>query len=157
MADPGLELIWSRTHLIPGLLVPHFLSPWTCGPQKFGPPGQMVPKQFGLPGQTVPNRFGPPEQMVPQNFVPIFPNHHSLSPWTNRILKVPFVLGTKLVGNHLSMGTEFWGTICPWGQYWLETVCPEGPINWGPIVGDQMSADHMCLGPNVSQPTLYVT
>ena len=50
------------------------------------------------------------------------------------------------------MGTEFLGTICPWGLNWLGTVCPEGPISWGPIVGDQMSGDHMRLGPNVSQP-----
>ena len=49
-------------------------------------------------------------------------------------------------------GTKFLGTICPWGLNWLGTVSPEGPINWGPIVGDQMSGDHMCLGPNVSQP-----
>ena len=64
-------------------------------------------------------------------------------------------MGTKLVGDHLSRGTKFLGTICPWGQNWLETVCPEGPINWGPIVGDQMSGDHMCLGQNVSQPIIY--
>ena len=50
------------------------------------------------------------------------------------------------------MGTEFLETICPLGQNWLGTVCPEGPINWGPIVEDQMSGDYMCLGPNVSQP-----
>ena len=36
---------------------------------------------------------------------------------------------------------------------WLETAFREGPINWGPIMGDQMSGDHMCLGPNVSQPS----
>ena len=30
-------------------------SPWTNGPQKFGPHGQMVPNQFGPPGQIVPN------------------------------------------------------------------------------------------------------
>ena len=53
------------------------------------------------------------------------------------------------------MGTEFLETICPWGPNWLGTVCPEGPINWGPIVGDQMSGDHMHLGPNVSQPLNY--
>ena len=47
------------------------------------------------------------------------------------------------------MGTKFRGTICPWGQNWLRTICPEGPIYWGPIVGD-----HMCLGPNVSQPNM---
>ena len=57
-----------------------------------------------------------------------------------------------LVGHHLTMGTKFLGTICPWGQNWLGTVCPEGPINLGPIVGDQMSGDRMCSGPNVSQP-----
>ena len=44
------------------------------------------------------------------------------------------------------------GTIRPWGLNWLGTVCPEGPINWGPNVGDQMYRDHMDLGPNVSQP-----
>ena len=27
------------------------------GPQKFGPPGQMVPNQFGPPGQMVPRIF----------------------------------------------------------------------------------------------------
>jgi hypothetical protein len=57
--------------------------------------------------------------------------------------------GTKLVGDYLSMGTEFLGTIRPWGQNWLGTVCPEGPI-----VGDQMSGDHTCSGPNVSQPDM---
>ena len=56
-----------------------------------------------------------------------------------------------MVGDHLSMGTKFLGTICPWGPNWLGTVCPEGPMNWGPIVGDQISRDHMDLGPNVSQ------
>ena len=66
-------------------------------------------------------------------------------------------MGTKLVGDHMSTGTEFLGTICPWGQNWLGTVCPEGPINWGPIVGDQMSGDHMCLGPNVSQPYVILS
>ena len=59
-----LRLIWSRTHLIPGLPVPHFLSPWTNGPKKFGPQGQMVPNQFGPPGQTVPIKVGPHGQMV---------------------------------------------------------------------------------------------
>ena len=57
-----------------------------------------------------------------------------------------------MVGDHLSMGTKFLGTICAWGQNWLGTVCPEGPINWGPIVGDQMSGDYMPFGLNVSQP-----
>jgi hypothetical protein len=55
------------------------------------------------------------------------------------------------------MGTEFGGTICPWGPKWLGTICPEGPINLGPIVGDQMSGDHMHLGPNVSQPIYCIS
>ena len=42
-------------------------------------------------------------------------------------------------------------TICPLGPNWLGTVCPEGPINWGPFVVDQMSGVHMHLGLNVSQ------
>ena len=66
-----LQLIWSQTHLIPGLPVPHFLSPRTNGPQKFGPHGQMVPNQFDPPGQTVSIKFGPPGQMVPKNLVPL--------------------------------------------------------------------------------------
>ena len=37
------------------------------------------------------------------------------------------------------------------GLNWLGTVCPEGSVNWEPIVGHQMSGDHMRLGPNVSQ------
>ena len=40
------------------------------------------------------------------------------------------------------------------GTVFLGTICPEGPINWGPIVGDQMSGDPMCLGTNMSQPKL---
>ena len=83
--DSRLRLIWSRTHLVPGLLVPNFLSPWTNGPQKFSPPGQMVPKQFGPPGQMVPKNLVPLDKWSQINLVPIFPNHHSLSPWTNRI------------------------------------------------------------------------
>ena len=128
-------------------------------------------------GQTIPIKFGPHGQMVPKNLVPQYkwsPRIWSL--WTNGPQPIwsPYFwiptacppgrkeysrdhlsMGTKLVGDHLSTGTEFLGTICPWGLNWLGTVCPEGPINWGPIVGDQMSGDHMCLGPNVSQPFIY--
>ena len=48
------------------------------------------------------------------------------------------------------MGTKLLGTICPWGLNWLGTICLEGPI-----VGDQMSGDHMRLGPTVSQPIIF--
>ena len=34
------------------------------------------------------------------------------------------------------------------------TVFSEEPINWGPVVRDQMSRDHMHLGPSVSQPIM---
>ena len=36
----------------------------------------------------------------------------------------------------------------------LKVILNEKIINWGPIVGDQMSGDHMHLGPNVSNPKL---
>ena len=55
-----LPHIWSKTHLIPGLPVPLFLSPWTNDPHKIGPPGQKM----------VPNKFGPHEQMVLYQFGP---------------------------------------------------------------------------------------
>ena len=53
----------------------------------------------------------------------------------------PFVQGDQIFGIHLSrgtnwMGTEFFGTICPWGQE----------------VGEQKSGDQMDSRPNVSQP-----
>ena len=64
-------------------------------------------------------------------------------------------MGTKLVGDHLITGTKFLGTICLWELNCLGTICPEGPINWEPILGDQMSGDHMRLGPNVTQPIVY--
>ena len=57
----------------------------------------------------------------------------------------PFVNGDQLLGDHLSMGTEL-----------VRDRLSRGPINWGPIVGDQMSGDLMCLGPNVSQPSWQV-
>merc|ERR1719266_1209562 len=100
---------WSPTNLVPlDKWSPANLVPWTNGPQKFGPPGQMVPNQFG----PHISKSSQPVPMDKQNIL---------------------------------------GTICPGGQNWLGTVCPEGPINWGPIVGDQMSGDHICLGINVSQ------
>ena len=61
---------------------------------------------------------------------------------------------TKLVGDHLSRGTKFLGSICPggqigWGTEFFGTICP-----WGQEVGDQKSGDQMGLGPNESQPNL---
>ena len=54
-----LPHIWSKTHLIPGLPVPLFLSPWTNDPHKIYPTGQMVPNLFCPPGQMEPNQFSP--------------------------------------------------------------------------------------------------
>ena len=149
-----MQCIWWRTHLIPGLPVPHFLSPWTNNPHKIDPHGQLVSI-----------KFGPHEQMVPQNLVP-------LDKWSPTNL-VHVILDphtcpsgqTEYSRDHLSRETKYrLGTICIWGlnfwdhlsmgPNWLGTVCPEGPIIWGPHCGVQMSGDHMRLGPNLSQPIL---
>ena len=50
--------IWSRNHLIPGLLVPHFLSPRRNDPNKIDPPWPTVSIKFGPSGQMVSNQFG---------------------------------------------------------------------------------------------------
>ena len=59
-----LRHIWSRIHLIPGLLLPHFLSPWTNCPKKFSPhpicpPGQMDPKNLVPLDKWSPTNLGP--------------------------------------------------------------------------------------------------
>ena len=95
---------------------------------------------------------------------------------TNGPYNIPFVqkdrlwgnTGTKLVGDHLSRKTKFFGTICPWGpnlmgtvcpggSNWLGTICTGGPNFLGPFVhgdrkwGDRKSGDQMGSGPNESQ------
>ena len=104
---------------------PTYLVPLDKCSQKFGPPGKMVPNQFGALISGSPQPVLLDKQNIQRTICPGGPN------W---------------------LGTEFLGTICPWGMNWLATICPEGPINRGPIVGDQMSGDHLGLGPNVSQP-----
>ena len=90
--------IWSQTHLIPRLPVPHFLSPWTYDPHKIDPPGQTVPIKFGPQGQMVPKnlvplhwtngpkKFGPPGQMVPNQFGPHISGSPQPVPCTKGIL-----------------------------------------------------------------------
>ena len=56
-------------------------------------------------------------------------------------------MGTKLVGDHLSIGTEFDGDRLSRGINFMGIVCPGGQE-----VGDQKSGDQMGLGPNASQP-----
>ena len=150
-----LRLIWSRTHLIPGLPVPHFLSPWTNGPQKFGPHGQMVPNQFGPPGQTVPIKFGPHGQMVPNQFGPHTSKSSQLVPLDKQnILGTicpggPNWLGTicpgdQIFGDHLSRGPNFWGPFVHigWGPF-----VQGDQIGWGPFDhGDQIFGDHLSIG-----------
>ena len=82
-----LLLIWSRTHSVPGHLVPlnwsprtnspgsfgprDNWSPWTIGPQTFGPHGQMVPRTIGPPGQMVPKHLVPMDKWSPKKLVPM--------------------------------------------------------------------------------------
>ena len=53
---------------------------------------------------------------------------------------------TELVGDHLSMGTEFDRHHLSRGINFIEIVCPGGQE-----VGDRKSGDQMGSGPNVSQ------
>ena len=102
LSHSRLRPIWSRTHLIPGLPVPHFLSPWTNNPHKIDPHGQLVSIKFGpmnkwspkiwSPGQIVPNQFGLHISRSPQAV--------TLDKW------------------------NILGTICQGGPNWLGTVCP---------------------------------
>ena len=139
--------------MVPKNLVP--LDKWS--------PSNLVPMDKWSPTNLVPL-----DKRSPSNFVPLDKWSPKIwSSWTNgpRPIWSPYFQiitacppgqteysrdhlsrGTKLVWDHLSRGPNFWGL------NWLGTVCPEGPINWGPIVGDQMS-----LGPNVSQPDIIIT
>jgi hypothetical protein len=95
---PWLQHIWSQTHLIPGLLAPHFLSPLTNDPHKIDPPGQTVPIKFGPHGQTVPIIWSLYFQ-IPT----------ACPPGQTEYSRDHLSRGTKLVGDHLSMGTELVG------------------------------------------------
>ena len=102
------------------------------------------------PGQTIPIKLIPLKKWSPTNSVSMDKWSPKIwSPWTNgpqSIRSSYFGIPTacppghmeyfrdslsrrkKLVGDHLSIRTM--------GVNWLGTVCPGGPINWGPIVGD---------------------
>ena len=101
-------------------------SPWTDGPQKFGPHGQMVPNQFGPPGQMVPRIFclsrgtgcGDPELRGPNWLGTICPGGpHFWGPFVqgDQIGWAPFFQGDRFYGDFLSRGTgsgepEVWGS-----------------------------------------------
>ena len=122
-------------------------SPWTNGPQKFGPRGQMVPNQFGPHGQMVPRIFlssrgtgcGDPEIRGPNWLGTICPG--GPNSWG------PFVQGDQILGDHLSMGTEFDGDHLSRGINLMGIVCPGGQE-----VGARKSGDQMGSGPNAFQP-----
>ena len=117
---------------------PKFWSPWTNGPQPIWSPWTNSPHQIWSPWTNVPKKFGPPGQMVPNQFGPYISKSSQLVPLDKQnILGTicpggpnwlgPFVHGDRIFWDHLSMGTElvgdclsreteFFGTICPWGQ-----------------------------------------
>jgi hypothetical protein len=96
---------------------PSLRSPWTDGPQTFGPHGQMVPNQFGPPGKMVPKIF----------CLSRVTGCDDLGTWG------PNWLGTICPG-----GPNFLGTVCSGGPNWLGTICPGGLIFYGPFVqGDR--------------------
>ena len=71
-----LLLIWSRTHSVPGHLVPHYWSPRTNSHGPFGPHEQMVPKTIGPKEQTVPANLVPMDNWPPWTIGP--QNHYFL-------------------------------------------------------------------------------
>ena len=108
-----LRRIWSRNHLIPGLLVPHFLSPRRNDPNKIDPPGPTVSIKFGPPGQMVPNQFG----------------SHISGSLQSVLLDIQNILGTICPG-----GPNWLGTICPWGQNFWGPFVHGDRIGWGPFL-----------------------
>ena len=88
-----LPHIWSKTHFIPGLPVPLFLSPWT----KNGPKQIWSPRTNGsLPIWS-----------------PYFWITTACPPGQIEYSRDDLSRGTKLVGDHVSMGTKCLGTIIP--------------------------------------------
>ena len=92
----------------------------TVGPQLIGPSGQTVPNQFGPHGQMVPKNLVPMDKWSPANLVPLdkWSIEYSVCPggqavgirkYGNRIGCGLFVQGDQILGDHLSMGTEFVG------------------------------------------------
>ena len=65
----------------------------------------------------------------------------------------PFVQGDQIFGDHLTRGTIFLGTICPWGPKFDGDRLSSG-INFMGIIcpGGQEVGDQMSLEPNALQP-----
>ena len=115
-----LRRIWSQTHLIPGLRIPNFLSPWTNNPLKIDPPGQRVLMEKWSPKVWSPWTNGPQPIWSPHFRIPT-----ACPPIQMEYSSDHLSRGTKLVVDHLSIETRFPGTICPWEPNWLGTVCPK--------------------------------
>ena len=123
--------------MVPGLLVPHNLSPidwslWTNGPQPILSPWTNGPQKLSPHGKMVLNQFVLPRQMVLRIF-------------------------------HLSRGTGC-GDPEIWGPNWLETICPREPNFGGPFVhghqiwwglfvqGDRIYGDRLSRGKGSGGP-----
>ena len=115
--------------MIPGLPIPHFLSPWTNEPHKIDPPGQMVPIKLDPHGQLVSN------YLVPNYLIPLDKWSSIIwSPWTN---------GPQPIWS------LYFPIACPSGQteYYRDHLSW-----WTKLVGDHLPRGTNCGGPNVSQP-----
>ena len=108
-------------------------SPWTNGSKNFDPHGQMVPKNLV-----------PMDKWSPTNSVPLdnwsleysnCPGGQAVGIWKywNHIGWGPFVRGHQIFGNHLSMGTELVRDRLSRGTNKLGTNCG-GPNVQGPYV-----------------------
>ena len=106
----------------------------------------MGPQLIGPPGQTVPNQFTPMvlmDKWSPTNFFRLdkLSLKYSICPggqavgipkYEERIDWGPFVQGDQILGDHLSMETEFVGDHFFRGINFMGMVCPGGQE-----VGDQ--------------------
>ena len=99
---------------------PHQIrSPWTNGPPKLGPPGQMVH-----------NQFGPHISASPQSVT-----LDKLNIQVTICLGGPYVHGDQILGDHSPMGTELVGDRLSKGTNQLGTKCGgpnvQGPYGFG--------------------------
>ena len=115
------------------------LSPWTNGPRKFYPHGQMVSKNSV-----------PMDKWSPTNLVPLdkWSLEYSVCPGRQALEIGEY--GGQIFGNHLSTGTKFDGDCLSRWINFLRIVCPGGQE-----VGYRKSGDHMGSEPNSLQLKLF--
>ena len=118
-----LRLIWSRTHLVPGLLVPHFLFPWTKLSPKIWSPWTNGPQPIWSPWTNGPHQIWSPWTNGPQPiWSPYFQIITACPPGQTEYSKDHLSRETKLVGDYLTIGTNFWGPHVR-GPYAFGTKC----------------------------------